>query len=110
MSPVDGHKPDWRALEASEEFGDLRAARRRFVIGTLVLFTAAVGGFLVCTAYARGFMGKSVSGSLTVGYVWLFGLTLLTWVIAWGYLRFSTRRLGPTSEAVARKANGDGRR
>ena len=106
MTPYDGGDPDWRALEASEEFGELRAARRRFVIGTLTVFTLAVGGFLICTAYARDFMGKSVDGSLTVGYVWLFGLTLLTWVIAWGYLRFSTRRLGPTSDAIARKANG----
>jgi uncharacterized membrane protein (DUF485 family) len=106
MSPHNGGKPDWRALEASEEFGALRAARRRFVLATLTVFTLAVGGFLVCTAYARDFMGKSVDGPLTVGYVWLLGLTALTWLIAWGYLRFSTRTLGPTSDAIARKADG----
>jgi uncharacterized membrane protein (DUF485 family) len=109
MSPQDGREPDWRALEASEEFGELRTTRRRFVIVNLTVFTLAVGGFLICTGYARGFMGKSVYRSLTVGYVWLFGLTLLTWLIAWGYLRFATRRLGPTSEAIARKAT-EGRR
>jgi uncharacterized membrane protein (DUF485 family) len=109
MSPGDGGQPDWRTLEASREFGELRAARRRFVIVNLTVFALAVGGFLVCTGYARGFMAKSVYHSLTVGYVWLFGLTLLTWLIAWGYLRFSTRRLGPTSDAIARRAT-DGRR
>jgi len=109
MSPQNGHEPDWRALEASEEFSELRTTRRRFVIVNLAVFTLAVGGFLVCTGYARDFMGKSVYGSLTVGYVWLLGLTLLTWLIAWSYLRFSTRRLGPTAEAIARKAT-DGRR
>jgi uncharacterized membrane protein (DUF485 family) len=76
------------------------------VIATLTLFTLAVGGFLVCTAYARDFMGRSVDGSLTVGYVWLLALTVLTWLIAWGYLRFSTRSLGPTSEAILRKVDG----
>jgi uncharacterized membrane protein (DUF485 family) len=108
MSPHNGH-PDWRALEASREFGELRAARRRFVIANLAVFTLAVGGFLVCTGYARDFMARSVYGSLTVAYVWLLALTVLTWVIAWGYLRFSTRRLGPTSDAIARRAE-DGRR
>jgi uncharacterized membrane protein (DUF485 family) len=108
MSPQNGN-PDWKALQASEEFGELRATRRRFVIGNLAVFALAVGGFLVCTGYARGFMAKSVYGSLTVGYVWLLGLTALTWAMAWGYLRFSTRRLGPTSDAIARKAT-DGRR
>ena len=105
MSPENG-RPNWRALEASDEFGELRASRRRFVVSTLTVFTLAFGGFLICTAYARDFMSKSVDGSLTVGYVWLFGLTVLTWLIAWGYLRFSTRRLGPTSRAIARKADG----
>jgi uncharacterized membrane protein (DUF485 family) len=104
-----GHErpPHWRrarlaALKASEEFRRLRSARRRFVGGALLIFVPAVAGFLICCGYARHFMGRSVDGPLTVGYVWLLALTLLTWVIAWSYLRFSTRTLAPQAESIAR--------
>jgi hypothetical protein len=36
-------------------------------------------------------MGKWVSGSLTVAYVWLLALTVLAWILTWLYLRVSER-------------------
>jgi uncharacterized membrane protein (DUF485 family) len=99
----ESHEPDWVAIERSEQFRELQAMRRRFVAVALTIFTLAAGGFFICTGYARGFMAKSVDGPLTVAYTWLLALTLLTWVIAWGYLRFSTRTLAPRAEAIQRE-------
>lgn len=100
---------DWAGIAASEEFLALEAARRRFVAVALTVFGVAVGAFLVCCAYARDFMGSSVHGALTVAYVWLLALTVLAWVIAYLYLRFSTRTLVPRAEEIARRATGQGR-
>jgi uncharacterized membrane protein (DUF485 family) len=105
----NGDEPDWAALEGSDEFRRLRGARRRFVVGALLIFVPAVAGFLICCGYARHFMGRSVDGPLTVGYVWLLALTLLTWAIAWSYLRFSTRTLAPQAESIARDVGAPGR-
>jgi uncharacterized membrane protein (DUF485 family) len=103
MSTGGQRDVDWAAIAESEEFQRLEAARRRFVTVALGVFGVAVGAFLICCGYARDFMGSSVSGSLTVAYVWLLALTVLAWVIAYLYLRFSTRTLAPAAEEIARK-------
>jgi uncharacterized membrane protein (DUF485 family) len=95
---------DWAGIAASEEFLALEAARRRFVTAALSVFGIVVGAFLICCGYARDFMGSSVHGALTVAYTWLLSLTVLAWVIAYLYLRFSTRTLVPRAEEIARKA------
>jgi uncharacterized membrane protein (DUF485 family) len=100
---------DWEGIVASDEFRALEAARRRFVTVALAVFGVAVGAFLICCAYARDFMGSSVHGALTVAYAWLLALTVLAWVIAYLYLRFSTRTLVPRAEEIARRATGQGR-
>jgi uncharacterized membrane protein (DUF485 family) len=103
MTDGEIRQPDWGAVQRSESFQRLRAARRRFVTVALTVFTLAAGGFFICTGYARGFMSRSVDGPLTVAYTWLLALTLPTWAIAWGYLRFSTRTLAPLAEQVERE-------
>jgi uncharacterized membrane protein (DUF485 family) len=95
---------DWAGIAASDEFRALEAARRRFVTAALSVFGLAVGSFLICCAYARDFMDRSVHGALTVAYVWLLALTVLAWVIAYLYLRFSTRTLAPRAEEIVRGA------
>jgi uncharacterized membrane protein (DUF485 family) len=95
---------DWAGIAASDEFRALEATRRRFVTAALSVFGVAVGSFLICCGYARDFMGRSVHGALTVAYVWLLALTVLAWVIAYLYLRFSTRTLSPRAEEIVRGA------
>jgi uncharacterized membrane protein (DUF485 family) len=106
MSPEGARDVDWKGIAESDEFRSLQAARRRFVTVALGVFGLAVGAFLICCGYARDFMGSSVHGSLTVAYVWLLALTVLAWLIAYLYLRFSTRTLAPAAEEIARKAGG----
>ena len=100
---------DWTSIAESAEFARLEAARRRFANTALGVFGVAVGAFLICCAYARDFMGSSVHEGLTVAFVWLLALTVMAWVIAYLYLRFSTRTLVPMAEEIARRAGGDGR-
>ncbi|MEA2171233.1 MAG: hypothetical protein QOF76_4533 [Solirubrobacteraceae bacterium] len=95
--------PDWKAIAESDEFRRLSAARRRFVTVALGIFAVATGSFLVCCAYARDFMGRSVDGGLTVAFTWLLALTVMAWVIAYLYLRFSTRTLAPAAEKIAER-------
>jgi uncharacterized membrane protein (DUF485 family) len=101
---------DWAGIAASDEFRALESTRRRFVTIALSVFGVAVGAFLIFCAYARDFMGSSVHGALTVAYTWLLTLTVLAWVIAYLYLRFSTRTLAPRAEEIARRAGLEDRR
>jgi uncharacterized membrane protein (DUF485 family) len=106
MERSGAHEIDWAAIAESPEFQRLEAARRRFVLVAMSVFSIAVGSFLICCAYARDFMARSVSGSLSVAYTWLLLLTVLAWLIAYLYLRFSTRTLAPAAEEIARSAEG----
>lgn len=95
---------DWRELEASEEFRALVAARRRFVVPALAVFVLWFGGFLILAAYARDFMGKTPIGSISWAYILALSLIVMTWGIAFAYVRFSERVLGPLSDEVGRRA------
>jgi uncharacterized membrane protein (DUF485 family) len=70
------------------------------VIPALTVFVAWFGGFLVLTAYARDFMRRTPIGSLSWAYILALSLIVMTWLIAWLYLRFSERQLAPLAERM----------
>jgi uncharacterized membrane protein (DUF485 family) len=94
-------RSDWEGLERSPEFRELAATRRRFVIPALVVFVVWFGGFLVLTAYARGFMAQRPFGWISWAYLLALSLIVMTWLITWLYLRWSERRLAPLADRTA---------
>ena len=98
---------DWQSLERSEHFDELVRERRRFVVPALIVFVLWFGGFLVLTAYGRGFLGKEAFGNVTWAWVLAFSLIVMTWGITWFYGRFADRRVAPL---VERAANHEERR
>ena len=100
--PTDG--PDWAKLEASADFQELVAARRRFVVPALAVFVVWFGGFLVLTAYARDFMTEKAIGNFTWAYVLAGSLIPMTWLIAFLYLRWSDRKLAPIAARIVKAA------
>jgi uncharacterized membrane protein (DUF485 family) len=98
--------PDWEGLERSREFRELVTARRRFVVPALAVFVAWFGGFLLLTAYARDFMTKTPVGSLSWAYLLALSLIVMTWLIAWLYLRWSDRHLAPLAERLTAQEPG----
>jgi uncharacterized membrane protein (DUF485 family) len=69
--------------------------------------------YVLLSAYARGFMSVKIVGHINVALV--FGLLqfVSTFVIAWLYARYASRRLDPLAEQLrgrveGRLAEGDG--
>ncbi|MFD4397537.1 DUF485 domain-containing protein [Kitasatospora sp. NPDC058397] len=81
-------------------FTELRAAYRRFVFPVTAAFLLWFLAYVLCSAYARGFMAAKVVGSINVALV--FGLLqfVSTFGIALAYGRFAARRLDPLAEAL----------
>jgi uncharacterized membrane protein (DUF485 family) len=98
--------PDWERIERSPEFRELVTARRKFVMPALVVFVVWFGGFLVLTAYARDFMRKTPIGSLSWAYLLALSLIVMTWLIAWLYLRWSDRELAPLADRISSERPG----
>jgi uncharacterized membrane protein (DUF485 family) len=75
-------------------------------VPALAVFVVWFGGFLLLTAYARDFMSKTPIGSLSWAYLLALSLIVMTWLIAWLYLRWSDRRLAPLAERMTAQDPG----
>jgi uncharacterized membrane protein (DUF485 family) len=82
-------------VEQSEQFQELEATRRRVVLPLLGLFVVWFGGFLVLTAYARDFLAKDIYRGFTVAYLLAFSIVVMTWLIAFIYIRSARASLDP---------------
>jgi uncharacterized membrane protein (DUF485 family) len=91
---------DWEAIEASPEFRRLVVQRRRFVIAALAVFVVCFGGFLILSAWDADFMASTIVSGFSVAYAYALGLIVMTWAIAWAYLRFAGRTLDAAAERV----------
>ena len=100
------HGPDvnWQAAERSSEFQELVHKRRSFVIPALAFVFVWYFGFIALAGYAPDFMGESVIEGVTIGYVLALSQFVMTWFLAWLYLRRAERVFDPLAEAAAAKA------
>lgn len=99
-------RPDinWLAAEHSSEFQELVHKRRSFVIPALAFVFFWYFGFIALAGYAPDFMGESVYEGVTIGYVLALSQFVMTWFLAWLYLRRAERDFDPLAEAAAAKA------
>jgi uncharacterized membrane protein (DUF485 family) len=90
----------WEQIEASPEFKELEARKRRFVTPATLFFLAWYFGFVALAGYAPDFMGESLIGGLTVGYALALSQFVMTWTLAGLYLRKASRDFDPLAERV----------
>jgi uncharacterized membrane protein (DUF485 family) len=88
------------AVQASQEFVGLRKTLRGFIFPMTVAFFAWYALYVILSAYARNFMGTKVVGNINVALI--FGLLqfITTFLIAWVYARFASRRLDPIADDI----------
>jgi uncharacterized membrane protein (DUF485 family) len=100
----------YAAMQSSPEFAGLRKTLRGFVFPWTVAFLVWYALYVILSAYARGFMDTKLVGHINVALV--FGLLqfLSTFLIAWLYERFSSRRLDPVALRLRRRVENGGER
>ncbi|MGH3679155.1 MAG: DUF485 domain-containing protein [Natronosporangium sp.] len=88
------------ATQQSAEFAGLRRALRGFIFPMTVAFLLWYALYVILSAYARGFMTLQVVGNINVALV--FGLLQFasTFLIAWLYARYASRRLDPVADRI----------
>ena len=91
------------AVQASPDFVALRKTLRGFIFPMTIAFFLWYALYVILSAYARDFMGTKVVGNINVALV--FGLLqfVTTFLIAWLYSRFASRRLDAAADSI--KAN-----
>jgi uncharacterized membrane protein (DUF485 family) len=99
-SPPVPETDPYLEVQASPEFVALRKTLRGFVFPMTVAFILWYALYVILSAYARDFMGTKVVGNINVALV--FGLLqfVSTFLIAWLYARFASRKLDPKADAL----------
>ncbi len=95
---------DWERAEHSEEFKELIARKRRFVLPATLFFLAWYLAFVLLAGYAEGFMGTKLVGGLTVGYLLALTQFAMVWGLSIAYLRKADREFEPLEEKAAKRA------
>lgn len=86
--------------QGSAEFAGLRKTLRGFIFPMTAAFFIWYALYVVLSAYARDFMSIKLFGHINVALV--FGLLqfVTTFLIAWLYERFSSRKIDPIAERI----------
>ena len=101
---------DWKEVQASADFVELRRRLRRFVFPMTVAFLAWYLLYVLLATYARGFMSEKLFGNITVGLVLGLLQFVSTFTITWLYVRYANNRLDPLAESIRDDLEDGGRR
>lgn len=92
--------PDFAAIREHPDFVAVRRRITRFVFPVSALFLAWYLTFVLLAAYAPGFMGTRVTGSVTVGLLLGLSQFVTTVAIMLAYARFTRKNVDPKIAAL----------
>jgi uncharacterized membrane protein (DUF485 family) len=96
----------YAAVQEQPEFAELRRRLRSFVFPMTAAFLVWYLLYVLCSAFARGFMAHKLIGNINVGLV--FGLLqfVSTFGIAYLYSRYANRQLDPLADKLRAEIDG----
>jgi uncharacterized membrane protein (DUF485 family) len=106
MSATDDHPAsaatatDWRSIEQTKEYGELRGAQRRFLVPATAVYLIGYFGFVILAASRPGFFGTRLHGGLTAGLLLMFAVYVFVWLLVLAYNRVAHIRFDPLAQKV----------
>lgn len=97
---AEPHDPVYDQLHASPEFAELRRRYRSFVFPATVAFLSWYLLYVVLSNWAGDLMDTKVVGNINVALVLGLLQFATTFLLAWVYSRYSTRRLDPLAREL----------
>ncbi len=82
---------EWNRIAASREFQHLLAVKKTFIVPAFLFFLTYYLLLPILIGYAPRLMSKKVIGSVTLAYLFALSQFVVGWVVAWLYLRASSR-------------------
>lgn len=82
--------------------GSLAARRSRIVIALTATMLIVYFGFILLIAFAKDFLGRTVTDGLSVGILLGVLVILATWICTWIYVWWANRNYEPELERLRR--------
>lgn len=96
---ADG-KPDFEAIQASEDFRLLRRRLVLFVFPMSAAFLCSYMTFVLLSAYAHDFVSRRVFGVVNMGILVGLAQFVTTIAITLGYAQYAKRKLDPQVQVI----------
>ena len=97
---------EWETIQASPDFAKLRHALRSFVFPVTIAFLIWYFTYVLCAAFARGFMNIQVVGHITVGLIFGVLQFISTFLIALWYARYANNKVDPLADELRGQIEG----
>jgi uncharacterized membrane protein (DUF485 family) len=98
----DGDRPDWSRIAGSDEFKDLIAVKKTFILPAFVFFFVYYLALALLVGYAPKLASLRVIGTVNLGYLLALSQFAVGWIIAGLYLLASSKFDRLTNDIFAR--------
>jgi uncharacterized membrane protein (DUF485 family) len=97
---------DFKQVQSTEQFQELRKRHRSFVFPMAVAFLLWYFAYVLLADYAVGFMSTKVWGNINIGLIMGLLQFVSTFAITGLYVSYSNRRLDPIAAEIRREIEG----
>ena len=97
----------WDKIAATQQFKDLMATKRIFIVPAFVFFVVYYFALPVLVGYAPNFMATKVIGNVNIAYLFALSQFAVAWIIAGLYV-IAANDFDRLSKDIIEKADGQG--
>jgi uncharacterized membrane protein (DUF485 family) len=83
----EASKSTWDNIAASQQFRDLMATKKTFIVPAFIFFVVYYFALPVLVGYAPQFMSTKVIGQVNLAYLFALSQFFVAWIIAGLYVR-----------------------
>lgn len=97
---------EFRAMQQSPQFQELRSTFRGFTFPMSVAFFVWFIGFVLAATYLPDLMATPVVGTVNLGIVLGMLQFVTTFLITWVYIKFANKNIEPRATAIRQEMEG----
>lgn len=97
----------WDKIAESQEFKDLMATKKTFIVPAFVFFLVYYFALPVLVGYAPQFMSTKVIGQVNLAYLFALSQFLVAWVIAGLYVKAANNFDRLAKDILEKNGKGD---
>lgn len=87
LSRYEAHKSEWDRIAETQEFKDLMATKKVFIIPAFVFFLVYYFMLPILVGYAPQFMSTKVFGVINLAYLFALSQFFMAWTVAALYVK-----------------------
>ncbi len=100
----EGTRTEWDRIAATQQFKDLMATKKIFIIPAFIFFVVYYFLLPVLVGYAPAFMDTRVIGTVNIAYLFALSQFFMAWIIAGLYVK-AANDFDRLSKDIIEKAN-----